>query len=104
ITSPADGSTYLWTEFDNPGAPKIDFTGTGSDAEDGVLAGVDLNWSYRPDGATEWLAAGTGTAITIPFSYYQAGYNTYLIRLQATDSEGLSQIDEVEIRIQSPPS
>jgi len=93
ITSPSDGGTYI--EWDT-----ITFSGTGEDAEDGTLTGSSLVWTSDIDGQVD-----TGTS----FSSSTLSAGTQTITLTATDIDGASGSDSVNITINpisdtSPPS
>ena len=90
ITQPAWGSNF--TEGED-----ITFVGSALDPEDGPLTGSSLVWMSIKDGQL-----GTGETITV---------NTLsiclsMIYLTATDSQGASGIDSVEVKINEnqPPS
>lgn len=103
ITSPSDGDTFHWDDYATPTYLEVDFSGTGTDAEDGALTGDSLSWSYREQGAAQWSDSGTGEQVTIRFNYTCDNFNFYDIRLKATDAEGLFDTDDIEIGVQSPP-
>jgi hypothetical protein len=72
ISTPANASTFTQ-------GTSVSFTGSGSDPEDGALAGASLVWYSDRDGQI-----GTGAALTK--SDLSVGAHT--IRLTATDSRG----------------
>ena len=82
ITLPVDGSTF---DDVNP----INFVGSGSDIEDGVLSGDSLVWTSSIDGNI-----GNGTNFN---SMLTAG--THTITLTAYDSEGGTGSDTVSITV-----
>lgn len=83
ITSPTDGATF------DVGA-EVTLEGTASDPEDGNLSGTSLSWSSDLDGNF-----GTGTTVTTdPLSE-----GTHQITLEATDSEGATDTDQVSITV-----
>lgn len=89
IIKPSASGTYYVNQ-------PILYEGSAVDPEDGTLAGSRLSWRVRlPNG--DWHNLGTGTtgSATPP----SAG--TYLIRLTATDSDGLSAIAEQTITVSS---
>ena len=86
ITSPSDGSIFLTTDV-------ITFNGSGDDAEDGPLTGASLVWTSSVD-----AEIGTGGSFTASLS---AGSHT--ITLTATDSDGATGIDSVNITVNTPP-
>jgi len=86
ITSPSDGSTY--NEGDT-----ITFSGTGSDAEDGILTGSSLVWTSSIDGQI-----GTGES----FTKNELSAGTHTITLTATDSESAIGSDTVSITVFAP--
>ncbi len=83
ISSPGDRSFYNHLE-------EIFFTGTGTDPEDGQLAGNSLVWKSNIDGEL-----GTGT--TFSTASLSAGIHT--IVLTATDSMGAQGNDAVSITV-----
>ncbi len=83
ISSPADGSTH-------GAGTSVTFSGTGSDAEDGTLTGASLVWTSSLDGQI-----GTGTS----FSLASLSEGDHTITLTATDSGGLTGMDQVDITI-----
>jgi hypothetical protein len=98
ITSPADGATY--SEIKDPAVISVNFAGVANDVDDGQFPGSELNWSYRRQGAGAWISAGTGASKSISlqdelcfeFTYYE-------IRLQATDSDGLTGTDIITVGV-----
>ena len=102
IGSPANGAVFNYTTL---GAqPQVDFSGSGSDAEDGALSGSSLTWSFLREGSTVWQSAGSGSSFTLFVSYGSDSVTTYRVRLRATDAEGLFDVHEIEISIENPPS
>ena len=87
ISDPDDGFTFLTTET-------IDFSGSGLDAEDGVLTGASLVWSTNLTGQI-----GTGTSISVS---HDAGAHT--ITLTATDNQGVSATASIDTNINTQPS
>lgn len=83
ITSPANQATFA------PGAT-ITFTGSGTDHEDGVLAGAALVWHSSLDGQI-----GTGSS----FTRSDLSLGTHRITLIATDSQGTGGTAEVTISV-----
>jgi PKD repeat protein len=88
ISSPTEGALFTL------GAP-VTFSGTGSDPEDGTLAGDALQWQSNLDGSI-------GTGAGFQRSDLQAG--THEIRLIATDSDGAADTAIVSIRINAAPT
>ncbi|HEX9886838.1 MAG TPA: PKD domain-containing protein [Longimicrobiales bacterium] len=86
ITSPADGSTHTYGEA-------VHFSGTGADAEDGVLTGTSLVWTSDLDGHL-----GTGTS----FSRADLTLGRHRVTLTATDSQGATDTDDVKITVEEP--
>lgn len=76
IANPADNSSFYVSE-------NVTFSGSASDAEDGILSGASLTWSSSLDGSL-----GTGSPLTI--NTLTSG--THSITLTATDSESASTI------------
>ncbi len=101
IASPADGAQFRWDEIGDPA--QIQFTGSGTDAEDGTLTGSSLTWSYLPEGSAMWQNGGNGTSFTLFVVFDSDNFTTYKVRLRATDSEGLFDVHEIEIAVQNPP-
>ncbi len=88
ITQPTAGQTFLVGE-------SINYSGTGTDPEDGDLPAANFTWTVRaPDGQIHPLASGvkSGTATA-------SAPGVYTIRLEVTDSEGASDLDEVQITV-----
>ncbi len=83
ITLPADNS-----EFGNGAV--ITFNGTGTDPEQGVLSGNDLQWISSMDGSF-----GTGTS----FLYSGLSIGTHTITLRATDNPGDFHEDQITLII-----
>jgi hypothetical protein len=83
ITAPTDGSTQ---EAGN----NLTFSGTALDAEDGSLTGTALAWTSSLDGAI-----GTGTS----FNKSDLSFGNHTIVLTATDSEGLTGTNSVQLTI-----
>ncbi len=87
ITAPADRSSYT-------SGVNVIFQGTGTDTEDGALAGGDLVWSSSLDGQI-----GTGTLLTVN----NLSNGTHLITLTATDSDNDTGTDAIIITITNRP-
>jgi hypothetical protein len=87
ITSPATGSTYT-------SGQRIEFRGSASDPEDGVLGGAALVWSSDRDGAF-------GTGATLDYNGLSVG--THGINLTATDSEGLRGTAQITVTVNAVP-
>jgi PKD repeat protein len=83
LSAPSDGSTF--TQGDT-----IDFEGSATDPEDGVLTGSALVWQSN-------LFGQMGTGAPLAFSSLPAGLHQ--ITLIAVDSGGLSGSDSIEITI-----
>ena len=83
ITGPSDGSSFA------QGA-QVDFTGTGSDPEDGALSGGQLQWVSSIDGSI-----GSGTS----FSTTTLSVGTHTIELTVTDSEGGTDSAQITVTI-----
>lgn len=86
ITSPAAGTTFK-------AGDRIDFTGTGTDTEDGNLAGNRLTWwaELHHDTHTHpFLPETTGASgsMTIPTQGETSANIFYRLHLRATDSTG----------------
>jgi hypothetical protein len=83
ITSPSEGSTF--TAGDD-----IQFTGSGTDAEDGPLTGISLVWRSDLDGQI-----GTG----VDFTRNDLSSGTHTITLTVTDSNGATAADARSIAV-----
>lgn len=104
IASPADGSHHNWFDLDGMNTHlDIDFSGSGSDAQDGPLTGTDLVWETRLAGSGAYVQRGTGTSPTLRFPM-AAGNVGYDVRLTATDSDGMTDTVTIQISILWPPS
>ena len=66
------------------------FDGSGTDTEDGNLTGASLVWTSSIDGEI-----GTGSYFTINI----LSEGTHIITLTATDSQGATGSDSVQIKI-----
>jgi len=88
ITSPADGSTFNESNT-------ITLEGTGSDHEDGALTGTSLVWTSSIDGEI-----GTGAS----FVKNNLSVGAHTITLAATDSNGATGTDSVNITINASPT
>jgi hypothetical protein len=96
---------------------KIEFVGKGSDAEDGPLSGTRFRWTAYSGGETVVLCKGSnvpggsgGGGITVVkncasftgelgLAKHAGAVTTWVIRLEAFDSTGLSSADEVTVTI-----
>jgi hypothetical protein len=83
ITNPRDGSLF------KPGA-RVVFNGSGEDAEDGALSGASLVWTSDKDGQI---------GINRSFPTTSLSLGTHTITLTATDLDGASGTDTIQIRI-----
>ncbi len=93
ITSPTDGGSA------QPGSP-VQFSGSGSDPEDGPLTGASLQWSSNLDGPI-----GSGGS----FSSTTLSVGTHAITLTATDAHGATGTAGIDFTIDpaagdNPPS
>ena len=86
IASPDDGAYF---NFFDGSTPTIPLSGSATDDQDGALPGSSLAWSYRDVGDVAWTFIGTGTSETLQLPIF-AGRRNLQIRLEATDSGGLS--------------
>jgi len=84
ITSPPDGSSF--DEF-----VSVSFAGSATDAEDGALTGTSIVWTSSLDGAF-----GTGG---VSFSKTDLSLGVHTIILTATDSEGATGADSIQVTI-----
>lgn len=87
ISAPSNGALYVVGE-------EISFEGSAQDPEDGALGGGSLVWESDRDGQL-----GTGTA----FTREDLTPGDHTITLTATDSEGDTGTDSVEITVSEPP-
>lgn len=83
ITAPVNGSTFSLGDA-------INFSGTGTDVEDGALSGDSLVW-------TSSLSGNFGNGTTVSISTLSGGNHT--ITLNVTDSGGLSDAVSITITI-----
>lgn len=101
IQAPADGTTFHWSTGDGSTVP-VSVAATASDAEDGALSGAALVWSARRQDLASYVQLGTGASATLSFPIVGCTTQYYDLRLQATDSDGMIGIDEIEIGIVPP--
>jgi hypothetical protein len=87
ITSPTEGQSF--TEHDS-----VHFAGSGTDNEDGALAGGSLVWVSDKDGHL-----GTGTS----FGRDDLSVNTHIVTLTTTDSAGDSDSASTTIHVNAAP-
>jgi subtilisin family serine protease len=88
ISAPANTSTFLL-------GSSVNFTGSGSDPEDGTLSGASLVWASNRDGQI-------GTGATLSTSTLSAGIHT--ITLTAKDSRGATALATVTVVINRAPT
>jgi hypothetical protein len=91
ISSPGDGASF-------EAGTSISFTGSATDPEDGTLSGGSLVWRSSRDGQI-------GTSNSFVRSNLSVG--SHVIRLIATDSQGLADTARVDITVtpaNQPPS
>lgn len=87
ITSPASNTTYTTGQ-------RIEFRGTATDDEDGVLPDASLAWSSNRDGAM-----GTGASL----DYKDLSVGSHTVTLTATDSDGLKGSATVAVTVNEVP-
>jgi hypothetical protein len=87
ITGPAPGSSYTVGQ-------RIEFRGTATDDEDGVLGDDALAWASNRDGAI-----GTGSS----FDYNELSIGTHTVSLTATDSDGLRGVAQITVTVNEVP-
>lgn len=85
ITAPADGATFA------PGEA-IGFEGTGDDPEDGTLSGGSLEWRSDADGVL-----GGGASL----SRDDLSEGEHTVTLAATDGDGATGTDQVQISVEA---
>lgn len=85
ITQPQDGAEFL-------AGANIVLLAQAEDREDGPLAGVSLSWESDRDGAL-----GTGRQLQVS----NLSLGTHIIRVTATDSDGMTTSAEVSIIVQN---
>ncbi|MGB5810069.1 MAG: S8/S53 family peptidase [Polyangiales bacterium] len=83
IVSPSEGFAY--------GAGPVTLTGTGFDADDGVLGGASLSWFSDQMGFI-----GSGNSITVLLNPNGCG-SGHLITLEVVDSDGNVSVDTIGI-------
>jgi len=88
INTPADNATYVQGDT-------INFSGTGTDAEDGTLTGNSLVWTSSIDGQV-----GTGQSV----STSTLATGTHTITLTVTDSSAVSGTTSVTVIIEAGSS
>ena len=103
ITDPEDGASFLpGGETDVGNGHEITFTGTATNAQDGTLTGESLRWYMRELGSSTWEEIGTGETTTVHFPFSCQLIRDFEIRLEAKDSMGLFNSDEITIEVWSP--
>lgn len=104
ITGPADGAFFNWVELDGVNDYlEVIFTGEASDAEDGPLPGAAIQWEQRVAGEGEYQPAGQGVAVAIRFPRLTGRWD-YQVRATATDSDGMTDTETIQIAILWGPS
>jgi len=88
ISSPPDGSKYTQ-------GTAVSFNGTGTDTQDMTLSGSSLSWNSSRDG-------NLGTGISVSSSSLTLG--THVITLTATDKDGATGSDTIQVIIEAPNS
>ncbi|MGM0484622.1 MAG: hypothetical protein ACQERI_08750, partial [Candidatus Krumholzibacteriota bacterium] len=83
ISSPSEKDLYVIGET-------VNFKGSGTDSDDGILAAGSLLWTSDKDGVL-----GTGAS----FSNSDLSQNLHVVTLIATDSDGYTGTDNVSINI-----
>ena len=81
----------------------VNFSGTASDAEDGLLAAGKFNWTITPVrdgifGAAQTFAGVKSGTFTVPAGFQRSVDQRYVIELKVTDSSGLTNTKSIEIR------
>lgn len=88
ITQPQAGQTFVVGET-------INYSGTGTDPEDGELPAANFTWTVlAPDGQIYPLATGVKSGASTATSP-----GSYTIRLEVQDSEGATDLDQVQITV-----
>ncbi|MFC6943259.1 PKD domain-containing protein [Salinirubellus sp. GCM10025818] len=96
ITTPSDGDTFQEGET-------LNFEGSGTDPEDGQLSGNSLEWYFAVQHSTHNHQIGnvqygeSGTFVPEVPSDHDASEIGYLVRLTATDSDGATDVTEVQL-------
>jgi hypothetical protein len=85
LTQPQDGTKFL-------AGANIVLLAQAEDREDGPLAGDSLSWESDRDGAL-----GTGRQLQVS----NLSLGTHIIRVTATDSDGMTASAEVNIIVQT---
>ncbi|MDX1600940.1 MAG: hypothetical protein R3191_05450, partial [Anaerolineales bacterium] len=104
IRSPDDGANF---RFDDEGAGTngypVEFTGRGTDPQDGTITDNRLTWYYRQEGTSEWTEFGQGANASHTFRYNSCYSQNFEILLEVVDSDGLSgSSDMITITIVPP--
>ncbi len=88
ITSPADGANF-------PIGATVNYSGTGTDPEDGTLGASAFTWFYTRNGGaeTQFASGVTSGSETINFP------GTYVLILEVVDSGGATDRDQVTITV-----
>lgn len=95
ILEPEDGGSEFGCCSDDLGVyAEVDLLGEAVDEEDGPLTGAALTWTTTADedgdGTPETRVLGSGASLPAARLYDNGGTTQHVIRLTATDSEGLT--------------
>ncbi|MEC7987613.1 MAG: hypothetical protein VX278_20770 [Myxococcota bacterium] len=94
LTSPIAGEIFAQSE-------SILFQGTISDSED-VLSDISFSWFSSIDGIFSTQGSDSSGSVSLSYSDLSSGMHD--ITVTATDSGGLTAIQSLNIRINTPPS
>ena len=87
ITAPASGTSYTVGQ-------RVDFRGSATDVEDGVIPDASLAWASSRDGAM-----GTGSAL----NYNALSLGTHTVTLAAVDSDSKTGTATISVTVNEVP-
>lgn len=99
IRLPLNGATYTADQWDNSENTyaAVNFSGSGSDPEDGILADGSLEWFY--DSGNGKVSVGSGRNATASLYADWCTNVPYVITLRVTDSKGAISESTVNVTV-----